>query len=1006
MLGRLFKQQSSQSLQTPPTQQPSTNHSLHIPQLQIANSYEDSYTREILYGTLAVHQGTSNSGSSSGGATTKKFRLLVSQDGGNLRSKQVLFDSANPSSHSPLTPSTQPHSHQVTSHSIFSASPDLNPPPPSILAKSTLPKLLPSANELNDYMFGRGLPSSECHTTTKIHYLPHFHGVSGSCHAVLVTKLFLISDKNGDLSTPLGDQTWCPRPALPIKECSYPLNTGSHRPLSLSSLVEPLTPGKSPINSRFAVAVVIPYVGEYSLEDVVLHNWEAISHFLIVLQKLVIKKLLTMLRFSTVNCVCPYINNRRILFPTEALQNDPDLPNQLHALIKLIHSNCSTPRLMSSNSLIRYSLHHPRTRFKSILINWALEVINWLEFKDGRSAFPRPYFHHNHSYNHNHNYNYNYNHNNMHENESHGSQNTFLANLMALVLTHRRLLTQKPFSAGVLSKEKEVTRVVVMTGNSMVAKKLIFIINGLIPNDDFTNKLDDADYETSLDDIDLREPDSRGTQTPVVAEDYFGGNHNTATETPENAKNPENPPSKTVAQPIPIRRGAKSRADSSSEESLSVSISSNKGWEVPGKCAASVSFSGKPSLESSYKSVPAAVQQVPIHVKPSMSTSSSMMYLSSSLNSSFSSSASNYSFSKLGGSFFDKWRNSLVLNPEENQAASVAASGPPELSKKPSWLSLESPSPIDPDDSKWGSPTQKHKSKISRTQSMLDLNNLPETKGQSVATNGEIALFGLRRTRLAVVVPVASDEVRGLDNINQKRIQEKCNHIMMNKPVLGEKKGMILEVESGRSNSGCGKRSVYKQKPLLKNVAFVEEFRPDAAIQSCPSSLKLEPQVMNAMKNDLLFFQNHCGYTKVTSKTIFISLRAREIKMIEMKVGEGSGRRARTPNTPPATSSGSPITSYFSGVAENTSPDPRPQGAVSYKTSIRKVFTPHRSTVDREQVKRVERLLERLVETVDIINDEAQQATASAKMRYNEMLFDVVGELMSSSSLAKALEMR
>lgn len=872
MLGRLFKQQS---MLKPPN--PVQNGSSQ-PQLQISSSYEDSYTREILYGLVTLKNTVHV-------ANSKKFRLVVSQDGGNLRSKQVLFDSAANVVHLP-----------GAANSVFFALPD----------HKVLPsKQLPSANELNDYMFGRGLPSSESHTATKVHHLPLFSG-SGSLQAVLVTKLFLVTDKNGFLDlVPVEDPSWAPQAALPLKERLYSLGG---------------TPGirdlKPSVNSRFAIGIAIPY-SDQSLEEVVFHNWEAITHYLIIVQKLVTKKLLAVLRCSTVNCICPYINNKRILFPTEVLQHDADLPAQLHNLVRLVQFGSNTPRLILASPLMKYSFDHPATRFKSIMVNWALEVTNWLELKDGRN----PVSLHLHS-------NFSQHYNPPEPELSH----TFLASLMALVLQYRGLLAQKPFST--VAGEKEITRLVVMTGNSMVAKKLIFILNGVIPNVEFEPYVSDSDYDRSLEDEDEE-----------IHESYFDYKPESRTEsrtseirTPAESRIPENT-STTVSQPIPIKRGGQ-LADSS-DELLSVLISSNKGWEV-GKGTASVSFTGKPSLESSYISTPVTAH-IPIHGKPLLSTSSSMAYLSLSLNSSFSLSASNYSFSKLGGSFLDKWRSSLVHDPE-----------PPELLRKPSVLSLSSPSPLIDQD--WGSP---RKSRTSRTQHMLG--NMP--KGT------DMPLVGLKRLKTAVVVPLASDHVKLLDCVNQKTIQEKCSQIMNLK--IEYSGGSTLEVQA------VSGKPVYKQKPLLANAAFLEEFRPEYAVQLCPLLLKLEPQVLNAMKNDLIFFQNHCGLSRVTTRTIFISLRAREIKLMEMR----SGERKKVKTSPVAAS---PITSYFQNDPER----------LSYRTSIKKVFTPHQNAGDKHRIDHIEHVLEKITETVAKINDEAH-VNPRIKTHYNQLLSQAIRELLS-----------
>ena len=83
MLGRLFKQNNN-------TTQPHNPH--HQPPIQsssnpttppaLTSSYEDSYTREILYGTHNANQLKPYQFNS------KLFRIIISQDGGNLRTSR------------------------------------------------------------------------------------------------------------------------------------------------------------------------------------------------------------------------------------------------------------------------------------------------------------------------------------------------------------------------------------------------------------------------------------------------------------------------------------------------------------------------------------------------------------------------------------------------------------------------------------------------------------------------------------------------------------------------------------------------------------------------------------------------------------------------------------------------------------------------------------------------------------------------------------------------------
>lgn len=1066
MLGRLFKQQqlpvstphNGPGAQGPPKLATSTS-----------NSYEDSYTREILYGLLCASQLRPHTFS------RRRFRLVVSQDGGNLRSKQVLFDSADrhdtPASGSgcqlrtplPLRPRSllelrlaslmrSPTSPSEESAEQLSQTLSMLQFLRALVASKNIltSKLLHNVTELNEYMFGRGLPSSESHTATKVHLLPQFNSVHGSFQAVLVTKLFLIPDTLGIVPEQPHDPDpcWEPTPTFPVRESSYsfPLSLLAGQASSSPELAPSLTvSNKYTVNSRFALGIVIPFSQEQSVDDVLFQNWEVISHYLVILQKLVTKKLLSVIKYSTVNGMCPYIANRRISFPSELLQADSDLLRQVQKLFSLVHYNYNTPRLVNSYSMMKHSAYHASSRFNAFLVNWALEVISWLEFKDGRNIVSsthsnfasNAHFHNSHP------------HHNPHVvtgfNEAEGTQsNTFLASLFAVLLPLRHLIADSLRGSSKPGTTKEITRILVMTGNSMVAKKLIFILNGLIPDIQFESCISDEDYKRSLKYADWNESHENDYITTTSSQETFFNHSHCASERPRRTVTPFSDPTATpgsipettdthelsrtpdsdhtrLAQPIPIKKGHLTRSSiaGSSDDSLSISVSSQKGWEVPGKAvpAASVSFVEKPSIETTLNST---TQHIPIHGKPSMSTSSSIAHLSSSLNSSLSSSASNYSFSKIGSSFLDKWRNSFASGQtylhephhyHHSEGSEHAIST--DLQKRPSLQSLNSPSPVvEQEDFHWDaatSSTGKSRMRLSRAQSMLDVYNLTLATDDQPLRATEFPAVSLRRTRCALVVPLANDHARGLDEVNKDTVRKKCERVMNAKFSFKKMLEDTLEVSiSNRKNE----EKIYKQKPLMPNVAFVDEFRPEYAVQLCPVSLRLENQVMTAMKNDLLFYHNDCDYARVKSRSVMISLRAKEIKVVEMSVGDKAGKprsasalagwTAPSPafshgqSTPPVTSH-SPTTSYFqdhhTSIHSNGGHglvDDSARGA-SYKTTIRKVFTPHRSSGDKELTNRIELLLDALTEVVAKINSCKNDGASQEPLKsLNSRLFATV----------------
>lgn len=985
MLGRLFRQNLQTSLGNPSQ---TGNTPLHVP--QNLNSYEDLYTREILYGTGDLSQLRPPV------LHNKHFRLIVGQDGSSLRQKQVLYDLASDMPER----GTRPSLHRAES---------ITSPPGTQLPRKN--PIIPSkshhnTSELTDYMFGCGLPSNDATSASKVHILPALNLVN----AVLITKLFLIAEAHdsGD-----NDASWAPLPALPTKETAisgYAFTQAHSR-----------SAGKnSHISSRFSIGVIVPLDLVADMADVVLNNWHEIAHYLIVLQKLVAKKLISVLNTSSGACGCPYIVNRRIQFPNSVLQGEADLGLQLVKLVKLVHYNSQTPRLINSHSLIKNAIHTPDSHFNPMLLKWVLEVLNWMEFKDGKapsSSSINTNFGHNSQF---------HNLSPSHEQHAHSaSHSSFLASLFAVLIPLRELLRIKPFSGNSISKTKEVTRVVIMTGNPMVAKKLVFILNGLIPDHEFlfslegdefgarhtekhwkTNEMaanedrnDDNSHKSAENDFPYRQngldyPTSSDSSSSTVGSPESGlKRKSTLTRALKGARGFEVPlqspqeltsasyspfsPGKSSIKanstsPIPINtviptpkslkspKSPKSpHSYSSSEHSFSHSIPSLKGWEIPSK---SVASTGNARLSSRVETRTGGIPIQASLIQSSLLKSSSMAYLSSSLTSSLLSSASNYSLSKIGGSFMEKWKASFSGPLGPTSGFDSAEYVPPpsfgSLSKRTSIQSLRTPSPaVEIDEFAWGtmsntalgSFTPAHGSfqpSLSRTQSMFDLYHQSHGEKKPGNTHDEDTLMGLglRRTPTSVYVPVIYDDgAKDVAEHNLLVVTQKCAAIMANKPVYSHSvEGNTLEVELLQGSEMC----LYKKTPLLPSVAFIDEFRPEFTIQSCPMNPKLEAHILAAMKNDLLFYQNNCDYKKVESRTIMVSLRAREIKLIEMSVGGDVDVQAALHRRGSETSS--PKSVLLDGRPVNT----------SYKTSIKKVFTPYKIAGDRELVALVENTLD------------------------------------------------
>lgn len=1033
---------------------------------------------------------------------SRLFRIIVSQDGGNLRSKQVLFDSAED--------------------------------------QSKLKKgVYHNVSDLNDYMFGCGVPTNEIGSVSKIHILPV---LQGGIACVLITRLFSITD--GEQEKGDEDEFWNPVPTLPIKEVS----------------VKIIRSGVN-ISSRFSIGVVVPLEGFRG----VLENWGEMVHFLILLERVICRRLVGRLQTSdrtltptperastnsgAANCAFntgattpgaslnsaaptnsgvnavkseilhltspksrhttsdtiepphsinrnhaitpppsmiatppsslslsipaiptkrfdpmktitpgrrstpgspndefesprreirhadfrqtphdrdhrsnlfsfdpdshfrmippstlqissklhsrseiisgtnarsgnsfnvsssydpgssprsirdmksysqvqlpdlaknnvhpglnPYINNNRIHLPPHTLQNDPDLHSRLIKLIKLVHY-MNLPRL----ALIDLATEDASP--DSDRMTWVLEVLNWLEFKDGRCQ---------------------------------GATGGFLASLFATIIPITKSLTRPYFYEK--GNCREFTRVVVMTGNPVVARKLVFLLGGLISTENrITEGPEDGASPEDGTSEDTEEESTKSTDEAVVTKTDQGiplvPKSHSATQTEKYESVPKPLTAKTISssfsnvaiskppisqysfqfdevtpvQPREIKlpeynyaEEYKTKSDSSfrvyspediddwkdtdvfsrysdkdykdsnekrllktraafsmtnmkspnipvpskhthsnspSSSPNSNSSGSNTGWEIPAKSTATSQMEG-------------LMRGIPI--KNTLSKSSSMSYLSSSLNSSLSS-TSNYSLSKLGGSFLEKWKNSFG-------SSGSGSFIPPEDDHRNNGdvlHSLRSPSPgFEYEDIAWS--------------------ESPDLKE----------------------VEFEEDEVLSVQDHNRHVIKMKCNRIMDCLPKWTSS-SVTLNVEStpdidqstitsdDTDDDDNIQPDIIKQEPLLPNVAFSDEFRPEFTIQSCPINPKLENQVMTAMKNDLLFYQNNFAYDKIVTRTIFISLRVREIKIIEMHIDNDED--------------------YFSQPISGLNPVTPSR---SYKTRIKKIYSPGRNLGNKQEIERIER---------------------------------------------------
>ena len=1095
MLGRLFKLTSTQNLKHPP---PSTGGG----GAASSKSFDDSYTRSMLYGLTEMSVAP-------GHLLPRRFRLVVAQDGGALAEKQVLFDlfgdTAPPSPQEGLSPPVLdgpdlPALHHKLAQVSLGRNADLRtgsltgagssvasgagsvneltlsspepgdvvrqhagPPSVSIVAgTSSAPGRSPALsrtgmkrnvvlrkqsheiNVLAEYMFGRGLPSNECHMATKIHILPPLNLVHGTSRAVLVTRLFLLVDTHvAQVSdAEKGDSAcWNPQPTIHTRGSTF---SYSSRSLQV----------RMSLSSRFAIGIVVPFDDpSQTVEETLLSNWDVISMQLVQIQKAVATKLAAALKNGAPHS-SPYICNKRALFPPHMLQGDVDLVAHLQRLIRIVHYLTNVPRLISTHSLMMHTFSRAGSPFKNNTINWALEVINWLEFKDGKYSAAVAAVGPSHlstnlagslgAYS-------------MHSSSlgfrASDAQHpgnfstTFLANLFAVILSLRTSLAASSVAKHDPSGTKEITRVVVMTSNSSVAKKLVFLVCGLIPNCNLLQHLYASDStgggagtgigtgEGTRIETNLTATSSTGPEKPAVRPHTHASPCTDTVSSVILGASFASPLEQV--RPIPIRRQQLYDNEGPSDESVCALVSSTKGWEVPVKattnlsCATNINHathtSGATTAGGASKSGAscavasrsvAVAQKIPHLEKDSCTLS--VAYLSSSLNSSLSSSASNYSFLKLGSSFMDKWKNSLV-GAHAHAAYHFAESFDPPVSFDAArHTANKSPSPAC-DDNAWdaapAAPSPPSKHRCSRTRAVYNMYS------ERNASHSNI-----ERTPHAMYVPMMVAQGGSVLARNEMAVRLRVSHIFAG-TIIAQRQNLSLllsntasgfaggEISEERASEAGGEISrtpelqdarrlpraetrparLQRRLVLQPHVAFVDEYRPECVVQSCPVNPNLEAQVISSMKNDLAFYQGCCGYKKVVSQTVFVCLRARDIKLIEVRAGgsERGGNSFFSPSSPEnlATPAHLPLSTCFS----STDPAPgerRTTPAAGHKTTVRKVFSPGRVSFDRDILGHVEAGLARLTDVVSVMNSEPV-ATSAAKQELSKMLSDAVRALIT-----------
>lgn len=400
------------------------------------------------------------------------------------------------------------------------------------------------------------------------------------------------------------------------------------------------------------------------------------------------------------------------------------------------------------------------------------------------------------------------------------SGSKFLTTLLTIVYGIREQLVNRDHN-------DEFTRVVIMASNPMVAQKLIFIISGLLPFD--------LDFKA----VDYKEVDSL---EDTVCESTDDGSSEMKF---DNEHEQRTPPTPSVIK---------------------------KGWEIPTTPSASVATA---SLMTPCRS--SIIQPT------SISNSNSVAYLSSSLSSSstFSTSLSR------GFQLLQNWKTSS--GGENNTTVNYSS---PSSSSSASY---KTPSPNNEyEDYPWCSNinqvahpnyTLSSGHHLTRASSSYDLtsglSNIPKClKRLSIPKLPHIE----RTTTTLYKIGESQKSKSQLFN----RSRKSCFNLLGSKVSTSierdnVKNVAILDVsfddveddlDMNSSDGTADDYNDYVHHTLPQLCGYVNEYIPDFQLQACPISQELDSKIVVSMKNDLNSYAR--------SKTILVSLRAREIKEITL----------------------------------------------------------------------------------------------------------------------------
>jgi len=544
---------------------------------------------------------------------------------------------------------------------------------------------------------------------------------------------------------------------------------------------------------NFAIGLVIPISLDH-ISTAVLSNWNTITNHLNLVKAIFLEN---------------HLNSKKCGTTPVASSNYLDISIFFKSFIKSIKYLSTVPRLLLGLN-----------KFDSILQNWCLEVINWIEVKDGaKLGF---------------------------------SGSKFLTTLLSIVYLLKDQLVSNE------NNPDERVRIVIMASNPMIAQKLIFIMSGLLPFDLDFKTLDYQDMKSLNGTVcDSNNSSTKASKLPGNE----GNNNNNNNDTNDNEHEHKTPPTPSVIK---------------------------NGWEIP----------SNPSKSVATPSIMTPCRSSIIQPSTSMSNANSMTYLSSSLSSSstFSSSLSR------GFQLLQNWKSSSDINNSFNNNVNLNNSnnsyGTNASSSSSSSISCKSPSPHNEyDDYPWNS-NLNQMSHPNYTTLSSATHSLPRTN-----SSYDLSCFGsipknLKRLSIpklphierttTTLYKIGEYQKTKTQFFNNSR--QSCFSLMRSKDLNTSveqddiKNVSILDVSfeddedelnnDDNDNEEEDDSNNYKHYTLPQLCGYVNEYIPDFNLQACPISQDLDSKIISSMKNDL----NTCK----KSKTILVSLRAREIKEMSL----------------------------------------------------------------------------------------------------------------------------